>query len=190
MVSRLVKRNSLWSLKVAGEAKILVSEGERVRRGDPIAVKITSRKKEEKILSLIPGLVIKAEKNRVGIQFKSIQILGEKVCGGKSWGKLVNLFDQEAFTILSQEQAGMIVAVDKVSPALMQKGAVLKIAGLVGFGVDNSFSENKMIELPVVVIEGEGREKEAAKKIISERSGEVALIDGETGNLIVCDENP
>jgi len=144
-------------------------------------VKIVVSREERQITSPLSGTVAKVGESRLEIAFKAHQVKGKGIIQGKNWGELAFFFNAKPAT-LTKKYEGKILVVDRATPFLVQKGVVLGVKGFVALAVDFFAPEDKMIKLPVLVLDGEGRN--TVKKLKS-LVGQPALVDGSSHQLLI-----
>ena len=140
-------------------------------------IKITIGRQEEKIFSPVAGEVIEAEKESLKVKFKAYRIIGETIGKGKNWGELILVTKGNS---LPENIENKLLFMDRLTCLDIKKGIVLGANGFLCFEIPIDFQGS---EKPFLLFK---TDKEAIREKLVEFSGSSALLDSNSGQLLIC----
>jgi hypothetical protein len=140
-------------------------------------IRLVVDQKEEEIVSPVKGDVVEAQKDMLKIRFNACRILGRCVGKGKSWGKLLVCQKNQGFL---DDVIDKLVFADELTVTDIEKATVLGSRGFLSFNFSSKFEK---LNKPGLVFE---KEVETIKSKLIELAGNSALLDSNTGQLLIC----
>ncbi len=140
-------------------------------------IKITTSREEEEIISPVDGEVIDAGKDSLKVKFKAYRIIGESTGKGKKWGELIFISKDDSFP---ENIENKLLFMDRLASLDVKKGMALGVGGFLCFEIPADLED---LEKPFLLFK---TDKEAVREKLIELSGSSALLDSNSGQLLIC----
>lgn len=165
---------ALWVLKLPQDSNILVSQGDKVSKGDTLA------KKEEKIFtSPAEGEVLKTGNNKIEIQFKAEKIKGKGIGGKHQWGQLC--YNEVDFSSLDESYQNKVILTRATDRLFLVKAKTLGVKGIICYSLNAE--ESSIDEQCPLVLSIE--EDDIVLTKLKKANGIVCLLDATNNCLLI-----